>query len=129
MSRSTTPWNRVICFATCSPRTGEQLRERSSAAEHTRDRIAGLLEHLRALGCDQYQGFLMSPTLPVSELEALLSQRRSQELDSEADPVTRTHSKLAVLARGGETHSGLQARLNVIHFLHVQCAKGRIGSK
>ena len=53
-------------------------------------------ELLKALGCDQYQGFCFSPAVPVAEFTALL--RSSQDnTDAMADRATdRTYSKLAV---------------------------------
>jgi predicted signal transduction protein with EAL and GGDEF domain len=52
------------------------------------------LQLLAELGCDQYQGFYVSPALPPSQFAALL-QRESQPADEDA---VRTHSKRARLA-------------------------------
>lgn len=57
------------------------------------------LEFLKALGCDQYQGYLFSPAVPPTEFAQLL--RRSQGgsgsfMEREA---IRTHSKLAAYQR------------------------------
>jgi diguanylate cyclase (GGDEF)-like protein len=54
------------------------------------------LDFLRAIGCDQYQGFHFSKALPASQFEALVRSKRPVEPElSEFDP-GRTHSKLAV---------------------------------
>jgi diguanylate cyclase (GGDEF)-like protein len=53
------------------------------------------LELLRALGCDQYQGYCFSPAVPATKFAALL--RDSQHKSAMVDPASDlTHSKLAV---------------------------------
>ncbi len=53
------------------------------------------LQFLRALGCDQYQGFHFSPPLPAREFAELLrSWERPEDAGSKAE-ADRTHSKLA----------------------------------
>ncbi|HEY2782300.1 MAG TPA: EAL domain-containing protein [Steroidobacteraceae bacterium] len=56
---------------------------------------AAQLEHLRALGCDQYQGFYRSAAVPPSEIEE--SVRASIEAANQSDDLqfTVTHSRLA----------------------------------
>jgi EAL domain-containing protein (putative c-di-GMP-specific phosphodiesterase class I) len=61
---------------------------------------AAQLEQLRQLGCDQYQGFLMSPAVPPAEIEGLLRSRASAEPD-DPEGLSRTQSKLAVLRAAG----------------------------
>ena len=48
------------------------------------------MDALRALGCDQYQGFLFSPARQPEEFERLIRAQTQNDLD----PV-QTHSKLA----------------------------------
>jgi diguanylate cyclase (GGDEF)-like protein len=55
----------------------------------------GQLDMLRALGCDQYQGFLRSPAVPAAEIEALIGQAPSAAVVD--PPLDRTFSKLARL--------------------------------
>src|SRR5437773_2961365 len=51
---------------------------------------------LKALGCDQYQGFCFSPAVPAPNFATLLRESQ-QKSDSIVDPASdRTHSKLAV---------------------------------
>jgi len=51
---------------------------------------------LKALGCDQYQGFCFSPAVPAPSFATLLRESQ-QKSDSIVDPASdRTHSKLAV---------------------------------
>jgi EAL domain-containing protein (putative c-di-GMP-specific phosphodiesterase class I) len=53
------------------------------------------LRFLRALGCDQYQGFHFSPPLPADQFAELLrGWQRPEDAESRAD-AERTHSKLA----------------------------------
>jgi diguanylate cyclase len=54
------------------------------------------LEFLKALGCDQYQGFHFSPALPPAKFEALVRSQRSAEPELSESDAGRTHSKLAV---------------------------------
>jgi EAL domain-containing protein (putative c-di-GMP-specific phosphodiesterase class I) len=55
----------------------------------------GQLEILRALGCDQYQGFLRSAAIPASEVEALID--RGTAAPGIELPLDRTFSKLVRL--------------------------------
>ncbi|MEP7311115.1 MAG: EAL domain-containing protein [Pseudomonadota bacterium] len=55
------------------------------------------LDALKALGCDQYQGYHFSPALPPAEFEKLI---RAQEVSESGEPhedPDRTMSKLAIL--------------------------------
>src|SRR5580698_8073538 len=55
------------------------------------------LQLLRALNCDQYQGFHFSPPMPASEFANLLvNWQRPDDAVSDANAV-RTHSKLAAV--------------------------------
>ncbi len=56
---------------------------------------ASQLEHLRHMGCDEYQGFLCSPALPADELAALLRAR----IEAGKRDVDRTYSKITRLVR------------------------------
>jgi diguanylate cyclase (GGDEF)-like protein len=56
------------------------------------------LEQLKRLGCDQYQGFLLSPAVPAPELERLIRSRRASG-DDGMSQVDRTYSKLAIQRR------------------------------
>jgi EAL domain-containing protein (putative c-di-GMP-specific phosphodiesterase class I) len=57
------------------------------------------LDLLRALGCDQYQGYCFSPAVPAAKFAALL--RDSQHKSAMVDPASDlTHSKLAVYRPG-----------------------------
>ncbi|MGC2033715.1 MAG: EAL domain-containing protein [Steroidobacteraceae bacterium] len=60
------------------------------------------LEQLKALGCDQYQGFLMSPAVPAAEVAALANVYSPKEADAQASEFARTHSKLAVFRAAGD---------------------------
>jgi len=53
------------------------------------------LEQLKALGCDQYQGFFMSPAVPAADVAALANAYSPKEADAHSWEVSRTHSKLA----------------------------------
>jgi diguanylate cyclase (GGDEF)-like protein len=55
------------------------------------------LRALRAMGCDQYQGFHFSPPLPAGQFAELL--RRSEEDAACEEPASRTHSKLSAMRR------------------------------
>lgn len=52
------------------------------------------LEQLRILGCDQYQGFIMSPAVLPVEIEAL-AEKLSTAGTLDSSEFQRTHSKLA----------------------------------
>jgi diguanylate cyclase (GGDEF)-like protein len=52
------------------------------------------LQTLKAMGCDQYQGFHFSPPLPAKEFNVLLRKRAEQE---EANDPSLTQSKLFAL--------------------------------
>ena len=54
------------------------------------------LRFLRALGCDQYQGYHFSPPLPPQEFARLVCDWQKAEDGASAEEVTRTHSKLAL---------------------------------
>lgn len=56
---------------------------------------AAQLEQLRNLGCDQYQGFIMSPAVLPAEIEAL-AKTYSSEGTLNPSEFQRTQSKLAV---------------------------------
>jgi diguanylate cyclase (GGDEF)-like protein len=53
------------------------------------------LEFLRAIGCDQYQGFHFSRALPPSQFETLVRSKQPAEAELCEDDAGRTHSKLA----------------------------------
>jgi EAL domain-containing protein (putative c-di-GMP-specific phosphodiesterase class I) len=53
------------------------------------------LEQLRTLGCDQYQGFIMSPAVLPAEIE-VLAKMHSPDGTVDSTELQRTHSKLAV---------------------------------
>jgi diguanylate cyclase (GGDEF)-like protein len=55
---------------------------------------AGQLDILRALGCDQYQGFLRSAAVPAENIEGLVADSPGAAADP---PLDRTFSKLARL--------------------------------
>ena len=52
------------------------------------------LKFLRALGCDQYQGFQFSPPLPAAQFVDLLREWQRDEDEHSAAESTRTVSKL-----------------------------------
>jgi diguanylate cyclase (GGDEF)-like protein len=58
------------------------------------------LELLRALGCDQYQGFIMSAAVPACDIAAL-AKAHSPSTNSDSSEFLRTHSKLAVFRSVG----------------------------
>ena len=57
------------------------------------------LEFLKALGCDQYQGFHFSPPLPASEFEGLIRSVVADGGDFMSSAAVRTQSKLAAYKR------------------------------
>jgi EAL domain-containing protein (putative c-di-GMP-specific phosphodiesterase class I) len=61
------------------------------------------VEALKALGCDQYQGFHFSPAQPPEEFERLIrAQLHDERLGTQDDQDTaQTHSKLAALRTSG----------------------------
>ena len=54
------------------------------------------LEFLKALGCDQYQGYHYSPALAPAEFEALVRSKRGNAPDPAESDAGHTQSKLAV---------------------------------
>lgn len=58
------------------------------------------LEELRALGCDQYQGFYRSAAVPPGEIENFLRARSQPTNLQEQARFMATQSKLAALERG-----------------------------
>jgi diguanylate cyclase (GGDEF)-like protein len=52
------------------------------------------LEHLRELGCDQYQGFYCSPAVPPDEFVALLKRLREEKPALTEADMLRTQSRL-----------------------------------
>ena len=57
------------------------------------------LDLLRALGCDQYQGYQFSPPVPVSSFEALLRTVYTHGADPVGEDASRIRSKLAARRR------------------------------
>jgi diguanylate cyclase (GGDEF)-like protein len=62
---------------------------------------AAQLEQLKVMGCDQYQGFLMSPAVPAAEITALVNAHSSHEAGARMSEFSRTHSKLAAFRGAG----------------------------
>ena len=58
---------------------------------------AAQLDALKALGCDQYQGYHFSPALPPNEFEHLIRGQLGSDGGAVEDDLSRTVSKLAVL--------------------------------
>ena len=54
------------------------------------------LELLKQFGCDQYQGFLLSPAVPAQQAEQLIRSHRAHYGDCDLSGLDRTHSKLRV---------------------------------
>src|SRR5262249_15870373 len=54
------------------------------------------LQILRSYGCDQLQGFYVSPPLPAVAYEQLVRTHLELNADPEEDEHTRTHSRLAL---------------------------------
>jgi EAL domain-containing protein (putative c-di-GMP-specific phosphodiesterase class I) len=57
------------------------------------------LEALRAMGCDQYQGFYCSPALPAGEFERLMCRQRAMRPADVASDLDETSSKLTAVRR------------------------------
>jgi EAL domain-containing protein (putative c-di-GMP-specific phosphodiesterase class I) len=57
------------------------------------------LEFLKALGCDQYQGFHFSRPLPAGDFEELICRVHAEGQDFMTSDALRTHSKLAAYRR------------------------------
>jgi EAL domain-containing protein (putative c-di-GMP-specific phosphodiesterase class I) len=63
---------------------------------------AAQLDALRALGCDEYQGFFCSPALPAEEFEMLMRCKAAEPesvAGSDAVDVEQTASKLTAIRR------------------------------
>ncbi len=58
------------------------------------------LDFLRAIGCDQYQGFHFSRPLPVREFLTLIRRLQAERTAFQESDALRTHSKLAAYRRG-----------------------------
>ncbi len=59
---------------------------------------AAQLEFLKAVRCDEYQGYHFSHPLPARDFERLVRESRSSDILT-PDDATRTHSKLAAYVR------------------------------
>jgi diguanylate cyclase len=60
---------------------------------------AAQLDFLKAVGCDEYQGYHFSRPLPSNEFERVVREKAAQAREF-ADEASRTHSKLAAYRRG-----------------------------
>ena len=60
---------------------------------------AAQLEFLRAIGCDEYQGYHFSRPLPENEFERLVREKAAKEQPLTQEEAMRTHSKLAAYRR------------------------------
>jgi EAL domain-containing protein (putative c-di-GMP-specific phosphodiesterase class I) len=58
------------------------------------------LDFLRAVGCDEYQGYHFSKPLPANEFERVVREKSLPEKPLSQDEALRTHSKLAAYRRG-----------------------------
>jgi diguanylate cyclase (GGDEF)-like protein len=52
------------------------------------------LAQLKALGCDQYQGYQFKPPAPAAAIEAMMRAAHSAEKDLQSDDLARTYTKL-----------------------------------
>ena len=57
------------------------------------------LDFLKAVGCDEYQGFHFSRALPSREFERVVREKSAQSETFTQDDANRTHSKLAAYRR------------------------------
>jgi diguanylate cyclase (GGDEF)-like protein len=57
------------------------------------------LEFLKAIGCDEYQGYHFSRPLPASEFERLVRENAASSRPLTQEDALRTHSKLAAYRR------------------------------
>jgi EAL domain-containing protein (putative c-di-GMP-specific phosphodiesterase class I) len=55
------------------------------------------LTALKALGCDQYQGFHFSPALPAERFERLMRAHAGGQAGADEDPLAFTGNRLQVL--------------------------------
>jgi diguanylate cyclase len=58
------------------------------------------LEFLKAVGCDEYQGYHFSKPLPANEFQRVVREKSALEKPLSQDDALRTHSKLAAYRRG-----------------------------
>jgi EAL domain-containing protein (putative c-di-GMP-specific phosphodiesterase class I) len=58
------------------------------------------LDFLKAVGCDEYQGYHFSKPLPANEFERVVREKAALEKPLTQDEALRTHSKLAAYRRG-----------------------------
>jgi predicted signal transduction protein with EAL and GGDEF domain len=57
------------------------------------------LEFLKAIGCDEYQGYHFSRPLPQNEFEQLIREQAPDTRPFSQEDAMRTHSKLAAYRR------------------------------
>jgi EAL domain-containing protein (putative c-di-GMP-specific phosphodiesterase class I) len=57
------------------------------------------LDFLKAVGCDEYQGYHFSRPLPATEFERIIREKAEGQPFTQ-DEALRTHSKLAAYRRG-----------------------------
>jgi diguanylate cyclase len=58
------------------------------------------LDFLKAVGCDEYQGYHFSRPVPANEFEHIVREKSAQTELLTQDEAVRTHSKLAAYRRG-----------------------------